>query len=423
MRKEQNIAQLLVASDFYNSAGTLDDVTDNQLAIVCVKDLSGDLSPGQLFTSGGQVVAEGDQFKLAVKRADGNVQWSDVVTKDGIYSLKHEAYSAPTEQIDFIGYDPVNDSGDLEVIDDNGYYASVTLLGSTKHDFARMEKLPAIYHSPESGNTGFSVAAGIASIFKANMEYYRVGYKPIKPEVVCDNAGTALDSLTAATGDITVKNNLKGIKAASDITGSGDITEGDLLRLGPNGDNTDGVYKVVSIDSGNNEAVLDRPYEQADATLDDANQTHIASGDISSAAFGVKIKGNTPDSIPGYVNFEPVRFNTGIFDMGSTNLSKSAQDASRGIGSYQYIQQLESQLKQNEGMIYRATPSLELPRDSYTSVVDANAGGFDVVSVDFRKKSANPLGDFTYSLAQVYIALDSDGSNNGNLATALGGEV
>lgn len=423
MRTEQNIAGLILADSLANTDGdTKGDLTDNELGIVVVKDVSGTLSPGDLFTNNtnDKVADDEDAFQFLVNRADGSIELSDVIRRGDITSLKLESYSAPTEQIDYIGYDGENDTGSLEVIDDNSYYASLTFLGSTQHDFAMQNKLPMIYRSEESGNTQYSISAGIVKVFTSNMTYYRDGYRPVKTDVVTPTTNDV--ALGEGVDTLTFKEGSKGFTATDidDATTNAALAVGDAIRLGTASDTP--IYKIVSIDTANDIGVLDRPVTEDSTGLDTAYK-RIPAADLATQECGVKIVGQTPDAIPGYVNFEPVYFNTGVFDMGTTSLSKTAVSPSRGIGSYQYIRQLEAELRGNEGIEYRAMPTLGAPRDSRVAESDTNASGFDVLAIGYTKKTPSSLGDLAYSKNQLYVAVDMTAGDETNIKAALGGEV
>lgn len=420
LRKVNNFVQVLVVKDEYEASGTSETVanmlssgTNNDVAIEIIKpsstDISGTYDNGQILDfSATDALGSNDEFRVVVKR--GNyVETSDIIEYDTITEISKGSYSAATQQVDYVGYN--GSSGAIEAINSNAYYFGLEFLGDTYHDQARRDKETVIYGSPSSNTTGYHVAHGVIDNFNKGMALYRrqTGEDVVKLEAICDESGGAL---SVTTGDLTVTKGSKYVTAATDA--DGELAVNDFFRA--TSTDTDGVYRVVAIDTSNEIWTLDRPYEGSSATLTSTNTTYIASATGLAADWGIKITGVDLNREPGYFKQGPIRFRTYVDDFGDTTITNDTA-ADRGTGTTSQVQALEKQFMGISGHDWRTFPQ-QVPRSTYADAIEASTG-YDLYTIHYKHEMDSTLGSQADSTKTLIIAVD-EGSTVTGLDAAFG---
>ena len=229
MKSQKNTSQLFITSTFATTDGdTVALLTDNELGIQSLSS-----NDGTLFTNNsGDKAVTGSLFNLMVKRADGITEVSEEIAVDNITSVTSHTwmYASNVEQVDYIGYDPVNSAGSIDPDDDSVYFMNVELIGTTMSSFADSHRFPVAFETGTSP-TQYDIATGLVKVACANLTQFRSGYVPYKFEVVSDEAGavlgTSVDTLTFAKGS-------KYFSAddIDDASGTGAVLAvGDLIRV------------------------------------------------------------------------------------------------------------------------------------------------------------------------------------------------
>ncbi len=339
---QNSIMHLLIGKDVARTASaTAADPTastylaDGEIAVV---DMSGTV----LNTTTVQVV---DRVRIIQSQGATlpSIQ-SPVIELSGVKTYKSKAYTAPTVQIDYIGYNAVTATGDIDVINDNGYEIMIHDLNSAAYGSTGVDKFG--FYVSDSSATKAEINDAIAINLYQNTT--RVVRKPFIVERVSSDAGAAITG-TATTW--TVTNGLTTITANGTIT---NVSVGDYVRLG--GTSTSfALYKVTAITSGASSSVtIDMPYQGASATLTEASAVEVITAALYVAgSVGIRLTGQaavfvSPQSTEYYVN----RWIVVLRNFGSTTTT-NAQGGTEGVGSYPEVASLEYFLIGNEGFIER----------------------------------------------------------------------
>jgi len=274
--------------------------------------------------SDGTAIASGsNKIMIVAKNDSGKIVISEPIKVSDIKHVSAKAYVAPTEQIDYVGFNGT--TGSIEVINSNLYQVNIEMAnyGSTGSELRYHKQ--GHFNSAASA-TELSIAEGLRDSLIRN--FSREPEKRIKFEMVCNNAGLAL-----GTGvDNVVFTNGSKIISATDIdnaTTNAALAVGDLLRVGTAV--TDPVYRITAIDSVANTATLDQAFQGDTTTIADTALERIAAASLAAADYGIKLTGQPKLFKLGKIRYEKMVFVTQLVDCGDTIVTKS-QAAKLGIG-------------------------------------------------------------------------------------------
>lgn len=353
---------------------------------------------GTRLTTAGAVA--GEKFYIALGGANGKPSFvSDVIDGSKLTSITTKAPVDAAEQVDYIGFNGV--SGNIEAIASNLYMATVHiqeyLTSSTDGRYIKHFQ----YKTASSGETAHTIATGLISSGIKNFSREAEDYLGFG--LLSDEAGT---SLTATTGNLSITNGSKILTASVDI--DGEMAVGDYIRLSEDGTTaaalTDPIYKIVSVNTTANTAVLDRPFEGvtysavAPGTLAD----FITAAAQASADCGVRLKGKALAFDLGKVFYKKVRWDLQIGagdGMGSTAITNSV-GAAEGSGQYEQVAELEWFAAGNRGEYFRmGEPSIYSYDKKASSAVAG--GGYDITAIDYVDDSVVGIGATPTSKKQI----------------------
>lgn len=318
-----------------------DDISDGEMAVVNVDNVVMDAD-----SVGSNSLASEHGIRIAF-RSGSNLYFTPFVKSGNVLSYDGVSTSAEQEQITYIGY---NGSGNsIETVANNTYIPRIEFWNEGRQGFGTPYIKTTAYKSGDNP-TQLNVATNVANGLQASFNQGRLlgQDKAVKTEVVCSASGTALDS-SSGTGTITVTKGSQWISAATDIDHA--MSVGDLWRAGNN--TTDPVYKILSFDTSNNNAKLDRPYEGDSGTFAEADMDYITASNASSADFGIKLTGIARKfTDPKKHHYEKIKFDVGLDGWGNTEVTYD-QSAQKGIGIYEDVAEAEYLYQGNEGNVYR----------------------------------------------------------------------
>ena len=285
--------------------------------------------------SKGSVVTSGTtKFMIALKKADGTLDTTEIMDLSNVKSISAKAYAAATNKVTVVGYN--GSTGSIDVINDNLYQINLELLnyGSLSPENRYLRQ--AHYQSPSSGTTESLVADGLAGSLIRNFSREQIAR--VKVERLSSFAGTAL-----ATGldNVTFT---KGSKyfTATDIDNAATnaaLAVGDYIRIGTAV--SDPVYKITAIDSTNNVGTLDVPFQGDTVTIADTGLERVPVANQAAASFGVKITGVDQPFVVGKIRFEPIDWRPiTLVDCGDTTVTEVSA-ATKGNGDGRRVAELE----------------------------------------------------------------------------------
>jgi hypothetical protein len=317
------------------------------------------------------------RFILAVGRGTGVAPLqTPVIDPKRVTAKSLKTTVAAAEQVDYIGYNGT--SGSIAVANSTVYRASINLNQSVTSNHGGLYIKDMVYKSDASA-TQEEIAQGLAKSAIAN--FSREANQVIKFERIANHAGAA----NTGAGNFTVTNGSNRVIAATDIDAVAVV--GDYFRIG--GTNTVApVYKIIALDTTNQVATLDTPYQGATGTVTEANTEVITAAQAAAATWGLKLTGVAQPFSKGKLKYNKVRWTTSLSTdgFGATVITNSAT-AKEGTGTYEQIAELEWFVSGNNGEIFRmGEPNIF----AQTSLV-ANEP-YDLINIEFEDGRKDSLG-------------------------------
>ncbi len=280
----------------------------------------------------GQTVSDSPYIRI-VQRSGSQLIFSARIDGQNVKAYRGKSGVAGAEQIYVLGYNGSSGSIDLTT-------TAKILKISFKHDQRMWSEQPMRRAYPSSSTTQAGVATDIAGLMNqdslaALMQTGEASASWISAEILCNNAGTAI----TGTGTITVRKGSKTITAGTDIDAV--MAVGDYIRINSTA-TTGSMYKIVSMDTTAQTAVLNMPYQGASATVAEASNEYVTAANMATAACGIKMTGLPLTSgIPPYSMFEYMKVGFIVHPgdgFGSTTLTKT-QESSLGNGTFEQVRQ------------------------------------------------------------------------------------
>ena len=181
---------------------------------------------------------------------------------------------------------------------------------------------------------------------------------------------TDASTTSSTSGVITVVNGSTSISAVTDIDNGGMVV-GDHIVL------NSVAYKIVSIDTAADTAIMDQAYQGASGSVTDANAAFIAAADAdaSTADWGLRITGEAEPFTVGKDKYRKVAFDLSLGEFGATVVNES-REAAKGRGTYEQVAELEWFAQGFDGAVDKFGDSAPIAR------ADAiNGAEYDVISI------------------------------------------
>lgn len=302
---------------------------------------------------------------------------SPVIELNGVKTYSGKAYTPPTLQVDYIGYDVTTNAGDIEVISDNGYEILIEDMNSAAYGSIGIGKFG--FYVSDSSATKEEIWSGLAINLYQNT--VRLVNKPFIVERVASIiAGT---DTTGATGTLTFTNG-STLVTASVASGANGAVVGAYLKTDDVAVDTGVLYKITALPTSTT-FTIDQPYQGATAAFTAGNASVYTAALLSAGSLGIKLTGQapvftSPQSTEYYVN----RWNTSVRNGGTTTVSTPTK-ATEGVGSYAATASLEYFLLGNEGFIARNNVPYQTPR---ANTVSTDTYGFITLEWDSVKSGA-----------------------------------
>lgn len=319
----------------------------------------------------GTAIAAGSTgIMIAVKKADGTLDQTEVIPTAGIVKASVKSYAAGTNQVDYIGFNGT--SGSIDAVNATHYIANLRMQEFGSMSASNYENLVGEFYTDASAIQA-EIADGICSSLVASHD--ELNQEKFLIERVINNAGV---SLTSATGNITAVKGSKILTVATDA--DAEVAIGDHIRLGTTAGAavTDAAYKVVSFPTATT-IKLDVPFQGDSATFTVTNCDHVDAATAASADFGVRLTARDLTAVAGKFPVQKFHFSTSLENFGSTTLTAQSTGASVGIGSGAQVREHEWFARGNFGEIFRTGQ----PHLFDNELVGVSGNNYDVLSIDY----------------------------------------
>ena len=318
---------------------------------------------------------------------------SPIIELAGIKTYSSKAYTAPTLQVDYIGYNVSTNAGSIEVISDNGYEIMIHDLNSAAYGSTGVDRFG--FYVSDSAATQEEIWTGIAVNLWQNT--VRVVNKPFIVERVASAiAGT---DTTGAAGTLTFTNGSTTVTASVSSTGNG-IAVGSYIKTDDVAVDTGVYYKVTAIPTATT-ITIDQAYQGATAAFTAGNASVYTAALVTAGSLGIKLTGiapvfSTPQSTQPYVN----RWNVVLRNFGSTTTT-NVTAGTEGVGSYPYTASLEYFLIGNEGFISGNDIPYVSPRENVLST-----GTYNFLTLEWDSVKTGGIFNQQANSKQLLIAFD-----------------
>lgn len=339
----KDITLLFVGGAATKTTGGIDTLNDKEIG---------------LFTPAGTRLTEAnaatsDEFIIVQKVSGATNVVSGTIKKADIKKATRKAYVAPTEQVDYIGFNGT--SGSLDVINSNTYFIRLGLNQGLTSNHGGLYLKHGVYIS-DATCTEKEVAAGLTASLIAN--FSRETDKAIKFERVINNTL------------VTLAETYSPVYGSKYVAASGAVTAavGDAFRFGTAV--TDPTYLVTAVDSVNNIVTLDVPYQGTSTT-----GATVEAAAPSTYNWGIKLTGRALPFTTGKIHYAKSQWKTTIEGFTSTTITNSV-GASSGSGYESAVKELEWFCQNFEGDFYTIGEPNLFPRRSLVS------GNYDFIVLE-----------------------------------------
>ncbi len=389
MLSQNSVMNILIGKNIARQATTLVDNSSatflaNGEIVVC--DASGTiLDTTTVLNKKSVFIVEGQGTSLPLI-------WSDEIFRDKVWSFTGTAYTAGTVQIDYIGYNSVQNLGSIDVINDNDYTIELFDIDSTTFGSLGVSKLG--FYTSDSTATEQEIAIGLTESMFTNTR--DLVFRNILVEMVSDG------TFAAATSTHTLVNGSPNVVAA----GANTVVAGDLIRVTTNTDLI-AIYYIEAKGvtafpgAGANDFRLNIPYQGVSV----AGATLFRQTVAPATGFGIRITGRAPYfQTPYTTTYHVNRWKTNLYRMGSTPIA-TEQNATEGSGEYEQVAQIEQFLLGNEGHTARegVVPYIA-PRSRAVSTAD-----YSIICLAHSRMQDGFVMQQPVSYKQLMLAFDKNG--------------
>jgi hypothetical protein len=256
-----------------------------------------------------------------------------------VYQYKGQAFEDAQQQVTYLGYDAVANTGSIEVLNNNAYALTLTFNELTVPGQQGSYVPVSVWYQSDATATQAKVANGLYNNLVRQLANFNLPV--ILAERVSDAAG--VDTTRTATVS-------QGSKTVT-LTGTSLLVAGDYIRFGSA--DTDPIYKIASETGTGANLVLDQPYQAADATGVAAYR--IAAATLAAGNMGIRFTGIEQPFVLDSRPVDKVQFYVGISNSqgaaSSTTISTTAI-ATYGHGTYALITTQQADSSRNAGDFY-----------------------------------------------------------------------
>ena len=412
LKSQKNITDLIIGSGVTSGTGAnkVSDLTAGQWGLAYQNGILAD--PAGALTS--------DPVRFVYRSADGSLIATPFFKK-ATAKYKAHNYSAPVEQVSYIGY-VGSGTESITVANNTDYLVRVLLKGITAQYGDKLMYKFGAYRSAASA-TQREIALGIASNLTTNFKREKLqnGDQLIKFEVLSSGTSIATSggTISVVNGDTTINMLSTGADGGYYDADGAMIAIGDYIRLGHATATTTPVYKVINVTGGGAATAvvtLDRPFEGAtNATLAAASAGVMSAANAAAALYwGIACTGIDRSKFKaGVFNYEKVRFELQLQEFGSTIVTNSTTP-SEGIGYYKEIQELEWFFKGNR---FHSGLRLGTPPPTFTSDVSTTTN-YALFVIEYYDASYDGINATPKSPGSVIIAVPT--ANYADTLTGIG---
>lgn len=267
-----------------------------------------------------------------------------------VYQYTGQAFEDAQQQVTYLGYDAVANTGSVEVLNNNAYAMTITFQEITVPGVQGSYVPVSVWYQSGASATQVAVVNGLYNNLIRQLAFFNL------PVILAERVSSAASS--AITGAPTSYTFSQGSKTVTYVgTDPSNTPAGSWLRVAVDGTPSvnDPVYRIASIDTATNTVVLDYAWQDADVTLLVADVEVITNVDVLAGDMGIKLTGIEQPFVLDSRPVDKVQFNVGISNSqgaaSSTTVSTTAI-ATYGHGTYALVTTQQADSSRNAGDFY-----------------------------------------------------------------------
>ena len=342
-----------------------------------------------------------------VVRQGSNLYYSPFFEGKNITNYKGKASVAAVEQVSYLGYNGT--SGEFDDSANETFIVRIVRKDS-QATFGNKEELKFGVYKSASTTYQSDIAAGLQKNLVQNFKRHKqAGEQEIKFELLCNAAGSTMGTGVATGATVLATNGSRTVSGWANTADTGGgataLAVGQFLRFGTAV--TSPVYKIAEITSAT-AITLETEYQGATALFNDTGLEHVLVADAQAADFGIKFTGIARKFAVGSFAYTKVYFKVLPNESFTVATVKDSVGASKGIGTYEQVAELEWFCQGNEGNKYRVgTPAPVM-------IANVANSAYSLLCIDYFEESGASVAGTPKLPKQLILAFD---------VTSVGGAI
>lgn len=410
MLSQKNISHVFVGANTALATSTVSAMSAGQIGLM--------LNGGT--TLDATALQSGERFQILLKDKAGKLVNSPWLEASNILSKNAQDYTAPTEELVYVGYN--GSTGSIAVNNSTVYTMHMNIQdGSKTWGEHPLFKFVAAYESDASATQTEICDALIVNALKnferetaQGVDYMEIGR--------INSAAVTLTNDFVGNCVVVKGQNTISVASSGQYATNTDVVLGDYIRLGATTATavalTSNIYRVTAISGTTTKTyTLDRPVVEPSGTYATGTGTEvILKATVEAANWGIYFKAKPLPYEPGLKKYAKLVFNLQLGDgFGATLLTKSAT-GTLGQGTYEGVSEVEWLLNGNRGETFRVASypvNKTLQADSTKT--------YDTVVVNLKNGGSTQLDHevFSYMTLIFYVATDTAGTSGSTAYTNL----
>lgn len=381
----------------YTALGNITDASTTATVASPATILAGDLvitrEDGAIVDSGttGLDTYTGKLYVVQGQGANSPLVRSAAINKSGIKTKRGLLYSTPVQQVDYIGYNPVAGANYFELASAGTTLIVRNTFKSNFYQFSDKAIQSIVGYTVKSADTQTDVVTALTKGLIIDVQrYVNIPYAVER----VNSVGTGTTELGASC--------VATFGSAQVICPTlGTLAVGDYVRFGTVTDETAGVYKVTSLNTGS--FTLDTAFQGVTGTFTAANASVVVpvTTSLTNTGWGIRLRG-LPQKLwqEGVFRYEISKWISTVENAGGTTVASPYTVGAEGSGSYYQIAEEEWFCLWAQGLgssAYQQIPNLTFVKNAVSTGEYSMlclewsdvAGGTDVINNPIVYKQLN----------------------------------
>ena len=391
----RNIKQVFIGNNISRTSSV--QITDpNNTTTYIAKGEIVIVGPNNAVLTSSTAIKSVEYIRVVQRAKDGDaIYYSSPLRGADIKEYFIRKYCAATEKIVNIGYNGASGNSSVTLAANTTYW--LQLFPRQLESLCHRKPKTFAYTSGASTPTDIEVYGGLVK--NLNLDCDNNTNFNVKATLLSNGAGSAI----TGTGTLTIAKGSKILTAGTDIDAV--MAVGDYIRLdesvGASPATTDGVYKIVALNTTTKKATLDRAYTGTSLNAAaEGNGVYIPAATALASEAGIKIEGLAFEYQKNNYPYIKEQFDV-VLSENIIDLPVVTQVASKGCGTYPETTDLEWYNKTNNAEVprFESTFLASYPQDTISTET------YDYITIKFVADVNDTLSQGGYHQGDVVIAI------------------